>query len=49
MRKSLLYGNRLLLVFVFFDSLFGLFLRGTELNLPLAPRLFVYYLELSYA
>lgn len=49
MRKSLFYGNRLLLVFVFFESLFGLFLRGTELNLPLAPRLFAYYLELKYA
>lgn len=49
MHKSLLYGNRLLLVFVFFESLFGLFLRGTELNLPLAPRLFAYYLELKYA
>ena len=49
MRKLLLYGNRLLLVFVFFESLFGLFLRGTELNLPLAPRLFAYYLELKYA
>ncbi len=49
MRKSLLYGNRLSLVFVFFESFFGLFLRGTELNLPLAPRLFAYYLELSYA
>ncbi len=49
MRKTLFYGNRLLLVFVFFESLFGLFLRGTELNLPLAPRLFAYYLELKYA
>lgn len=49
MRKSLLYGNRLWLVFVFFESFFGLFLRGTELNLPLAPHLFVYYLELKYA
>ena len=49
MRKSLLYSNRPLLVFVFLESLFGLFLRGTELNLPIAPRLFAYYLELKYA
>ena len=49
MRKSLFYGNRLSLVFVFFESFFGLFLRGTELNLPLAPRLFAYYLEPKYA
>lgn len=49
MRKSLHYDDRLLLVFVFFESFFGLFLRGTELNLPLAPRLFAYYLELKYA
>lgn len=49
MRKSLLYGNRLSLVFVFFESFFGLFLRGTELNLPLEPHLFANYLEPKYA
>jgi len=49
MRKSLLYGNHFSLVFVFFESFFGLFLCSTELNLPLAPRLFAYYLEPKYA
>ncbi len=40
MRKSLLYGNRLLLVFVFFESLFGLFFSGTELNLAIVAWFF---------
>ena len=45
MRKSLLYGNRLLLVFVFFESLFGQFFNGTAVNLTRSAPLFGLFLR----